>query len=116
MWRCRRPAALVAAPGATAGRRAALAQAAAFTLLNPHVYLDTLLLVGAAGAQHAPAQRPAFVAGSALASLAWFVALGFGARLLGPLFARPAAWRWLDVIVGATMLLLAFGLAGHALA
>lgn len=116
LWRSRRPSALVAAGGAPAGRRAALVQAAAFTLLNPHVYLDTLLLVGAAGAQHGAAHRPAFVAGAALASLAWFVALGFGARLLQPLFARPVAWRWLDAIVGVTMLALAAGLVRHALA
>lgn len=61
-------------------RRAALAQAAAFTLLNPHVYLDTVLLVGSIGAQQASALRGWFVAGAGSASLFWFVSLGFGAR------------------------------------
>lgn len=80
-----------------------LAQALACTLLNPHVYIDTLLLVGAVGAQQAPDLRPAFVAGCIGASAVWFVGLGFGARLLAPAFARPAAWRWLDSGVALTM-------------
>ena len=95
---------------------AALAQAAAFTLLNPHVYLDTVLLVGAIGAQQPPALRPAFLLGACSASAAWFAALGYGARRLAPWFARPVAWRWLDTAIGATMLLLAALLARHALA
>ena len=91
-----------------------MAQTAAFTLLNPHVYLDTVLLVGAVGAQQAGAGRAAFVAGSALASAGWFAALGSGARLLAPLFAKPQAWRWLDALVGSVMLLLGAMLAGQA--
>ena len=71
-------------------------RAAAFTFLNPHVYLDTLWLVGTVGAQQAPAARPAFVAGGAAASLAWFSALGWGARWLSPWFARRGAWRLLE--------------------
>lgn len=94
----------------------ALAAAAGFTLLNPHVYLDTVLLMGAAGsAQPAPA-RPLFVAGAVVASLGWFLALGYGARLLAPLFARPAAWRVLDALVGATMLALSASLVARGLA
>lgn len=93
----------------------ALAAAAGFTLLNPHVYLDTVLLMGAAGsAQPAPA-RPLFVAGAVVASLSWFLALGYGARLLAPLFARPAAWRVLDALVGATMLALSASLLARGL-
>jgi L-lysine exporter family protein LysE/ArgO len=87
--------------------RAALVRIAGFTLLNPHVYLDTLLLIGAAGTAQPPGGRLAFVAGAGLASALWFAALGFGARLLIPLLARPAAWRVLDAIVGATMLFIA---------
>jgi L-lysine exporter family protein LysE/ArgO len=83
--------------------RAVLLQALACTLLNPHVYIDTLLLVGAVGAQQAPALRPAFVVGCVCASTLWFLGLGFGARLLAPVFARPAAWRWLDGGVAITM-------------
>jgi L-lysine exporter family protein LysE/ArgO len=114
LWRSRRPAALQAAAASAGGRVAVLAQAAAFTLLNPHVYLDTVLLVGSVGAQHAALARAAFVAGAALASAGWFAALGFGARWLAPVFARPRAWQWLDRLIGATMLVLAAGLALRA--
>ena len=92
-----------------------LAQALACTLLNPHVYLDTLLLVGAVGAQQAPALRWAFVVGCVSASALWFVGLGFGARLLAPLFARPMAWRWLDGGVALTMGALGCRLAADVL-
>lgn len=114
LWRNRRPATLQAAASSAGGQVAVLAQAAAFTLLNPHVYLDTVLLVGSVGAQHAPLARAAFVAGAALASAGWFAALGFGARWLAPVFARPRAWQWLDRVIGATMLALAAGLALRA--
>ena len=97
----------------TLGR--ALGTAAAFTLLNPHVYLDTVLLMGAAGSAHAPPLRPVFVAGAATASIAWFAALGYGAGILTPLFARPAAWRVLDAVVGIVMLTLAATLIGRVL-
>ena len=95
------------AGGAALTRGAALAQAAAFTLLNPHVYLDTLLLVGSIGAQQPAALRGAFIAGAGVASTLWFSALGFGARSLAPVFARPRAWQVLDGLIGATMALLA---------
>jgi L-lysine exporter family protein LysE/ArgO len=95
--------------------RGAVAQAAAFTFLNPHVYLDTVLLMGSIGARQPPGSRLWFVSGAALASGAWFAALGFGARLLTPLFARPRAWQVLDVLIGVTMLLLAAGLVYQAL-
>lgn len=117
LWRARRPAAgLVGAGAGLAGqsRSAVLAQAAAFTLLNPHVYVDTLLLVGSVGAQQVGVSRAAFVGGSALASVLWFTALGFGARWLAPLFARPRAWQWLDALVGLSMLALGFGVAQQA--
>jgi len=94
---------------------AALAQAAAFTLLNPHVYLDTVLLVGSIGAQQAPGLQGWFIAGACLASLGWFTALGFGARWLAPLFARPRAWQVLDALIGLTMWVLALWLVRHAL-
>ena len=93
--------------GAGLGRGAVLAQAAAFTLLNPHVYLDTVLLVGSIGAQQPEGLRGWFIAGASAASLAWFTALGFGARWLAPWFARPQAWRVLDALIGVTMLALA---------
>ena len=88
----------------------AIAATAGFPFLNPHVYLDTVLLMGAAGSAQPAALRPIFVAGAVSASFTWFAALGYGARLLVPLFARPMAWRVLDAIVGITMLSLATSL------
>jgi L-lysine exporter family protein LysE/ArgO len=93
-----------------------LAQAAAFTLLNPHVYLDTVLLVGSIGAQQASALRPWFIVGASAASLTWFALLGFGARWLAPWFARPRSWQVLDGLIGVTMWVLAALLVRHALA
>jgi L-lysine exporter family protein LysE/ArgO len=96
-------------------RSAVLAQAAAFTLLNPHVYLDTVLLLGSIGAQHAAALRGWFIAGASTASLCWFALLGFGARWLAPWFARPKAWQVLDGLIGLTMFTLSALLVRHAL-
>ena len=104
-----------AAGGQGLGRAAVLAQAAAFTLLNPHVYLDTVLLVGSIGAQHPPALRGPFVAGAASASLGWFALLGYGARWLAPWCARPRAWQVLDASIAATMAVLAALLLRHAI-
>lgn len=104
-----------AAGGLALGRGAALAQAAAFTLLNPHVYLDTVLLVGSIGAQQPAALQAWFIAGAASASALWFSALGFGARGLAPWFARPRAWQVLDGLIGVTMFALAALLVRHAL-
>jgi L-lysine exporter family protein LysE/ArgO len=116
LWRALRPGSLDAAGAAPSlSRQQALAQVAAFTLLNPHVYLDTVLLVGAVGAQHEGPTRIWFVVGSAGASVLWFTALGYGARLLAPVFARPRAWQWLDSAIGITMWVLALLLLRHAL-
>ncbi len=107
---------LQAAPGGEAlSRGAAVAQAAAFTLLNPHVYLDTVLLVGSMGAQQPAPLQIWFVAGASIASALWFGALGFGARWLAPWFARPKAWQILDGLIGLTMWLLAALMVRHAL-
>jgi L-lysine exporter family protein LysE/ArgO len=95
---------------------AALAQAAAFTLLNPHVYLDTVLLVGSIGAQQPAGLQPWFVAGASSASLLWFCALGFGARWLAPLFAQARAWQVLDILIGLTMWVLSGMLVMHLVA
>lgn len=115
--RARHSQGLQAAAGAAGLRRgAAVAQAAAFTLLNPHVYLDTVLLVGSIGAQQADGLRAWFIAGASSASLLWFALLGFGARWLAPWFARPRAWQLLDGLIGMTMFVLAALLVRHALA
>lgn len=102
-----------AANGSGLGRGAAVAQAAAFTLLNPHVYLDTVLLVGSIGAQQPGGLRGWFIAGASAASCLWFCLLGYGARWLAPWFARPRAWQMLDSLIGLTMLALAVLLVRH---
>jgi L-lysine exporter family protein LysE/ArgO len=94
----------------------AMAQAAGFTLLNPHVYLDTVLLMGSIGTRQPPDMRIWFVGGAACASGVWFTTLGFGARLLAPIFAKPRAWQVLDTLVGLTMLFLAFVLIRQSIA
>jgi L-lysine exporter family protein LysE/ArgO len=101
-----RPAALVAEPAATPGLTlaAALTQAAAFTYLNPHVYIDTMLLLGGIANTHGPELSWLFAAGAVGASVVWFFGLGYGARLLAPLFAKPVAWRVLDTLIAAVML------------
>jgi L-lysine exporter family protein LysE/ArgO len=94
-----------------AGRSAVvvLAAVAAFTWLNPHVYLDTVVLLGSlANAQGA--DRWWFALGAVMGSIMWFCGLGFGARLLAPVFARPTAWRVLDLAIAAMMAALAVGL------
>ncbi|SDH27353.1 LysE/ArgO family amino acid transporter [Janthinobacterium sp. YR213] len=114
--RARRPQQLRASEGgAGLGLAAILAQAAAFTLLNPHVYLDTVLLVGSIGAQQPGALRGWFIVGASAASLLWFAALGYGARWLAPWFARPRAWQVLDGLIGVTMFVLSALLLRHAL-
>lgn len=90
--------------------RSAVAQVAGFTFLNPHVYLDTVLLIGSIGARQPTDARFWFVGGAAAASGAWFSTLGFGARLLRPIFRTPRAWQVLDTIIGVTMLVLAVSL------
>ena len=83
---------------AAAGLGATIATTLALTWLNPHVYLDTVLLLGSVASTHG---------GAALGSILWFTSLGFGARLLAPLFARPLAWRILDGVIALVMLTLA---------
>ena len=89
----------------------ALAAAAALTFLNPHVYLDTVLLLGSIANQHGPDGRWVFAAGATLGSFAWFFGLGYGARRLAPLFAQPVAWRVLDGLIAVVMTLIALSLA-----
>lgn len=91
----------------TGSRRQALLSCLAFTLLNPHVYLDTVVLLGSLSTRYPGALRWAFAAGACAASVAWFCALGYGARLLQPVFRRPGAWRVLDTSVAVFMVGLA---------
>ncbi len=99
------------AGAAPSSRRKALAAVLAVSLLNPHMYLDTVVLLGALGGQQPTGLQWWFAAGAATASMLWFVALGCGARLLAPWFARPQAWRALDALVAAVMGALALTLA-----
>ncbi len=107
--RARRPERLDPAGTASgterASRRTVVLTCLALTFLNPHVYLDTVVLLGSLAHQQAAAW--AFGAGAVLASTAWFTALGFGATRLAPLFARPRAWQVLDLAVAAVMAALA---------
>jgi L-lysine exporter family protein LysE/ArgO len=82
---------------------ATLSVTAALTWLNPHVYLDTVVLLGAVGAQQPAGARPWFAAGAGLASLMWFSLLGFGAAALAPWLARPGTWRAIDAVVAGVM-------------
>ncbi|MDM9619945.1 LysE/ArgO family amino acid transporter [Rhizobium sp. S96] len=107
------PGALQTGTPKAVGLKAAVATCLAFTFLNPHVYLDTVVLVGSLSAGYEGAGRLAFGAGAALASFIWFFGLGYGARLLQPVFAKPAAWRVLDVFIGIVMALLATSLGAR---
>lgn len=82
----------------------------ALTWLNPHVYLDTVLLLGSVANTHGDAGRWLFGVGAGVASILWFTALGFGARLLAGVFAKPLAWRILDGVIAATMIALGVSL------
>jgi L-lysine exporter family protein LysE/ArgO len=108
--RAARPAALHPAPGQEPLLSAAIVAALAFTFLNPHVYLDTVLLLGSLSGRYAGAARVAYGSGAVLASFTWFFGLGYGARLLAPVFAKPQAWRILDATIGIVMWMIAAGL------
>lgn len=94
----------------------ALASTAAFTFLNPHVYIDTVMLMGTIGTSIPADERPWFVTGAATASFAWFASLGFGARFLAPFFAQPITWRMLDLLIALMMAVLAVSLLRTAFA
>ncbi|MEM9579362.1 MAG: LysE/ArgO family amino acid transporter [Pseudomonadota bacterium] len=100
--------ALQASQASSAPLGKTLAMLAAITWLNPHVYLDTVVLIGSISAGYP--DKLAFGAGATLGSFSFFAALGFGARLLAPLFARPAAWRILDAAIALIMWAIAISL------
>ncbi len=102
--------ALEPAEAGTGSLARALATCLALTWLNPHVYLDTVVLLGSVSTQY-PGRALAFGTGAVAASFAFFFSLGYGARLLRPLFASPSAWRVLEVVVGITMWAIAAKLA-----
>ncbi|MDP3959772.1 MAG: LysE/ArgO family amino acid transporter [Pseudorhodobacter sp.] len=101
--------ALVAGAGEAVPLGRVLATCLVLTWANPHVHLDTLVLLGSIAAQYAP-HGLWFGLGAVAGSFSFFAALGFGARLLAPLFARPGAWVVLELVVGCTMWAIALGL------
>ena len=107
--RAMNPEGLEAHVKASPGLKAAIGTCLAFTFLNPHVYVDTVLLVGAS-APHEGTAKTAYALGAMLASFVWFFALGYGARLLEPIFKNPKAWQVLDTLIAIVMVLIAFGL------
>lgn len=111
--RALRPGVLVTenAGSGTPTLKTAVLTVLALTWLNPHVYLDTVLFLGSIANQQGAGERWWFGAGALVASFAWFFALGFGARLLRPVFARPASWRVLDGIIAVVMVALGLRLA-----
>ncbi|WP_175528007.1 LysE/ArgO family amino acid transporter [Cohaesibacter marisflavi] len=96
--------------GESISLKSAILTVLAFTYLNPHVYLDTVMLVGSLSARWLGLQQMLFAVGAIAASFVWFFALGYGARVLTPLFERAIAWRILDFIIGIIMWLLAWSL------
>ncbi|QYH35756.1 LysE/ArgO family amino acid transporter [Salinibacterium sp. M195] len=108
--RATRPQALTAtAAGTGMTLAAALSTALALTWLNPHVYIDTVLLLGSIGGTYGD-DRWWFALGACLGSVVWFAAIGYGSRYLRPLFAKPAAWRVLDIVIAVIMVVLAASL------
>ncbi|MGF7006098.1 LysE/ArgO family amino acid transporter [Aminobacter sp. BE322] len=111
--RAMKPEALQAARTGEARLGPAVAACLAFTFLNPHVYLDTVVLLGGLSAAYEGQARLAYGIGAATASFVWFFGLGYGARLLQPVFARPASWRVLDVLIGIVMVAIGASLVGR---
>ncbi|WP_420485516.1 LysE/ArgO family amino acid transporter [Intrasporangium calvum] len=109
--RATRPAALVADGAAERSSRRAILTAVALTWLNPHVYLDTMVLIGSLAATHGDPGRWTFGAGAVVASAVWFPLIGFGAARLGRFLTRPSAWRIVDTVIGVQLLVLAVALA-----
>jgi len=114
-WRARRPDALAASPDGTGGAPLSLASTLrrilALTWLNPHVYIDTMVLLGSIANSRGPVDRWWFAVGALAASALWFCCLGFGARFAAPLLTTPRAWQVLDLLIAATMLAIAAKLA-----
>jgi L-lysine exporter family protein LysE/ArgO len=111
LLRARRRDSLRAAAGGAAGRRTALVTAVALTWLNPHVYLDTVLLLGSIANQDGGEGRWWFAVGACVASVVWFTGLGYGAGRASGVLASARAWQVLDVLIGLTMLGIAVMLA-----
>jgi L-lysine exporter family protein LysE/ArgO len=106
-----RPQKLDAQAGGALRVSTAILTTLALTWLNPHVYLDTLILLGSIANQQGPDSRWWWATGAILGSILWFSALGFGARLLKPFFARPRSWQILDAIIAVVMIAIGIRIA-----
>jgi L-lysine exporter family protein LysE/ArgO len=116
-WRARRPAALSAGPsgrGVVAPLAPTVRRTLALTWLNPHVYLDTVVLLGSIANTHGPTGRWWFAVGTCVASTVWFCGLGYGARFAARPLTTSRAWQILDLLIAATMLAIAVELAASA--
>jgi L-lysine exporter family protein LysE/ArgO len=109
--RARAPLVLAVGDGIVESRGGVVTRAVALTWLNPHVYLDTVLLLGSIAGTHGPTGRWWFALGACVASIAWFAGLAYGAGLAAPRLASPRAWQVLDVLIGLVMLAIAVRLA-----
>ncbi|QNG20681.1 amino acid transporter [Rhodococcus triatomae] len=107
LWRAVRPVGMTASEAAATSGTAVILTCLALTWLNPHVYLDTVVLLGSIANQHGETGRWWFGVGAAVASVLWFLALGIGGRRLSGVFSSPRAWRYLDLGVAALMVTLA---------
>jgi len=107
----RSSATLTEAEAKTASFRQTLATCLALTWLNPHVYLDTVVLLGTISTRY-PGQQASFAAGAVTGSFLFFFALGYGAAWLRPIFSKPSSWRMLETLVAVTMWIIAFKLLG----
>ncbi len=105
-WKASRPEVLLPSESVQPSARAVAIATLGFTFLNPHVYIDTVLLLGAIGNQYG-ASRWWFALGAGAGSILWFVGLGFGARSSAGMMSRPSTWRILDLGIGVVMLLVA---------
>ena len=101
-------------PGATRIAEEQKKLLAAFSLYDPLKIIASSLLLGAIASPYELAPRAGFAVGASMASVVWFAALGYGARWLAPVFSTPKAWRVLDGVIAATMLVLAVGLLQSA--
>jgi L-lysine exporter family protein LysE/ArgO len=108
-WRALRSEVLLPSEAKKPTRRTVVSTTLAFTFLNPHVYLDTVLLLGSIGNQYGH-ERWLFALGASISSVAWFSGLGYGARFASHLMSRPVTWRALDVAIGVVMVLIALRL------
>ena len=103
-WNARRPGALkINETHAIASVSGIMATTLALTWLNPHVYLDTVVVLGSVAGRYPSLERLSFAIGAIIASMVWFYGLGYGAGKLAPLFARPRSWQILDVLIGVVM-------------